>query len=86
MSNPSVTVLFFGSLSEQLGKRSETLELNGVNQTLSSVRQLLSLRGGYWTKLAENTILSAVNQQIVGSDYTLKSGDEIAFFPPVTGG
>lgn len=81
-----VRLVFFGALSDMLQKRSEALELPPGCTRLVDLRRVLIARGGHWTKLAEKTILSAVNQQIVSDDCALKQGDEIAFFPPVTGG
>lgn len=85
-------VLYFASLREQLGTGAEEIELAGESASLADLRALLGARGGNWqTALAEGrSVRMAINQDMVpGSQVQtapLKSGDEIAFFPPVTGG
>ena len=83
-----VTVRYFASLRESLGKEEEELELPPGTATVSAVRAHLRARGGaYGEALAEKRLVrSAVNQDMVQASATLKAGDEIAFFPPVTGG
>lgn len=83
-----VTVLFFASLREQLGVSREELELPAGIATLGSLRAHLLARGGAWsTALAEGKLLRmAVNQDMAKPATAIKGGDEVAFFPPVTGG
>ncbi len=87
-----VKVLFFASLREQLKCGSEDIELPQGASTLGALRTILAGRGGDWqTALAENRpIRVAVNQDMVprsgANEIAIKAGDEIAFFPPVTGG
>lgn len=77
----NVRVLFFASLKEHLGKSEMQLELT----TSPSVEALWkSLSSGKDALPAQ--ILFAVNHQYVKADYQIKDGDEVAFFPPVTGG
>jgi molybdopterin synthase sulfur carrier subunit len=77
----NVQVLFFASLKEHLGKSEMQLELTAS----PSVEALWkSLSAGKDALPAQ--ILFAVNHQYVKADYQLKDGDEVAFFPPVTGG
>ena len=83
-----VKVLFFASLREQLGSGGEAVELpDGVN-TVGALRAHLRLRGSAWqAALAEGRLVrAAVNQEMAGHAAKLAAGDEIAFFPPVTGG
>lgn len=83
-----VKVLFFASLREQLGSAGEDLELpEGVN-TVGALRAHLCLRGSGWqVALAEGRLVrAAVNQEMVAHAAKFAAGDEIAFFPPVTGG
>ena len=55
--------------------------------TVGGLRDLLAARGEPWAALAPTKNLRvAVNQQMVGFDTPVKAGDEVAFFPPVTGG
>ena len=83
-----ITVLYFASVKEQVGKAREELELPAGVSTVEDVRALLRKRGGaYAETLAESRrITAAVNQDMVRSTAAVKPGDEVAFFPPVTGG
>ena len=83
----TVKVLFFAGLREALGTGSESLDLPGGIATVGALRDLLAARGEPWSALATTKNLRvALNQQMVGLDAPLKAGDEVAFFPPVTGG
>jgi len=59
----------------------------GVN-TLSALRAHLAQRGNAWAKemAAGRNLRAAVNQTVVTADAPVADGDEVAFFPPVTGG
>ncbi len=83
----SVRVLFFAGLREALGCGAESLTLPPEVATAGALRDFLAARGDAWAALATTKNLRvAVNQQMVGLDAAVKSGDEVAFFPPVTGG
>ncbi|MBL8477850.1 MAG: molybdopterin converting factor subunit 1 [Sterolibacteriaceae bacterium] len=83
----TVKVVFFAGLREALGTGSESLALPGGVATVGGLRDLLAARGEPWSALATTKNLRvALNQQMVGLDAPLKGGDEVAFFPPVTGG
>ncbi|WP_427983632.1 molybdopterin converting factor subunit 1 [Agarivorans sp.] len=80
-----VKVLFFARLKEQLGEVATQVELaDGENS--QDLKQQLIARGDKWQALADSSILMAVNQQHISQPVALHNGDEIAFFPPVTGG
>ena len=83
-----VKVLFFAALREQVGVTSEEIDLPGDKSTIASLRSHLAARGDKWqTALSEKKLLRfAVNQDMAQPDAVLKAGDEVAFFPPVTGG
>lgn len=83
-----VRVLFFASLREQLGSAGEELELPDAVNTVDALRAHLRDRGPAWqAALAESKLVrSAVNQVMVEPAAAIAPGDEIAFFPPVTGG
>jgi molybdopterin synthase sulfur carrier subunit len=83
-----VKVLYFASLREQLGKGSEEVDLPGEAATLGDLRSHLVGRGGAWqVSLADGRpVRMAVNQDMVPATTVIKAGDEVAFFPPVTGG
>jgi len=83
-----VKVLFFAALREQLGVSFEEIELPGDARTVAVLRSRLMARGGAWqSALAEGKLLRvAVNQDMARLPAAIKAGDEVAFFPPVTGG
>lgn len=81
-----LTLRFFASLREALGT-GESL-IVGEGATVASVRDTLIARGApYDTALARGRALrAALNQTLCDEAAELKDGDELAFFPPVTGG
>lgn len=83
-----VKVLFFAGLREQLGTSAEEIELPAGVSTVAGLRSHLRSRGGSYEKaLADKALVRiAVNQDMVAPTAGIKGGDEVAFFPPVTGG
>jgi molybdopterin synthase sulfur carrier subunit len=83
-----VKVLFFASLREQLGTSAEEIELPAGVATVAALRSHLVGRGGAWEgALAEKkNVRAAINQDMAKPGAAIRAGDEIAFFPPVTGG
>jgi len=83
-----VTVLYFARLREALGRDAEDLALPADVRTAGALRDLLRNRGGVWeTELAAaKPVRIAVNQSMANVNTAIGAGDEIAFFPPVTGG
>jgi molybdopterin synthase sulfur carrier subunit len=83
-----VKVLFFAALREQLGVAAEEVELAGEASTVAALRERLASRGEAWrSAFAEGKLLRcAVNQDMVSASAPIRPGDEVAFFPPVTGG
>ncbi|MDH4134662.1 MAG: molybdopterin converting factor subunit 1 [Gammaproteobacteria bacterium] len=75
----SITVRYFASTREKMGRGEERLEI-----------QALKTAGDVWLRVAGEpppaNLLVAVNQEYVSLDAPVKDGDEVAFFPPVTGG
>lgn len=81
-----ITVLFFASLREQLDLGSISIDLSAPT-TLSEVIQLLAEQIDGWYDATNNQpLLYAVNQEMVTLDAQVCPGDEVAIFPPVTGG
>lgn len=81
-----IRVLYFASLRERLGSDGETLD--EVPATLGELRARLGGRGGVWAEqfAGDRVVLAAVNQEMATPDASLHDGDEVGFFPPVTGG
>ncbi len=80
-----IKVLFFAQVRELVGCDSLTLE--SEFQSVEALRQALATRGDRWAlALEEGRLLAAVNQTLVSFDHPVVSGDEVALFPPVTGG
>ena len=80
-------ILFFASLRERLQCDQETLEdITGIN-TIQDIVNLLIQRGAPWDTALENgKLLVSINQEMANLSSEVKADDEIAFFPPVTGG
>lgn len=80
-----INVLFFASLREQLGCAG--MQLQGVSTDVCGIRKIILDTRPDWKEFLMNTkILVAVNQVVVKDSYLISDGDEVAFFPPVTGG
>ncbi len=84
----SVRILFFASLREGLGCDEEQIELPEAVRDLGSLREHLRARGHPWHELLDpsRAVRGAVNQSMAADATPLVPGDEVAFFPPVTGG
>ncbi len=79
-------ILYFARLGEQLQTSSEELSLDDMS-TIGKLVDHLQDRGEPWSSEFESgRVLVAVNQEMSDFDSTISDGDEIAFFPPVTGG
>ncbi len=80
-----INIRFFAFLRERLG--TDTLDYEFTDEkTISDIKQKLIASGEPWTLLAEQDVLIAVNQTLTSESSPVSDGDEIAFFPPVTGG
>lgn len=81
-----IKVLFFAQLREQL-QCSEISVSEYDAQTVTQLRDYLVLQNPQWVDfLGNKKLLVAVNQTLAKTSQSLQSGDEVAFFPPVTGG
>ena len=83
-----VRLLYFARLREDLGCAEETIELPPGVDTVAGLRAHLMARGVTWKQaLAHGRGPQvAVNQDMGHPGTPVKAGDEVAFFPPVTGG
>lgn len=82
----TVKLRFFASLREKLGE-GEALALP-EGSTVAAARETLMARGGAHaeTLAGGRAVRSALNQKMCAESAVLSEGDELAFFPPVTGG
>ena len=76
----AIEVRYFASLRERMGRSSDRLTA-GQADTVAAVWREVSGTDG----LPAN-VLCAVNMEYVDPDTPVQDGDEVAFFPPVTGG
>jgi molybdopterin synthase sulfur carrier subunit len=80
-------VLYFARLREELGRSAEEIGIDPVVDNVAALARQLASRGGVWQKLSlESNVRVAVNQEMADARTPVKPGDEVAFFPPVTGG
>lgn len=80
-----IQVLFFAQIRELVGTAS--LKLEGDFLTVEDIRLHLAQKGEKWALAMDaQKLLVAVNQTISAFSSDVQKGDEIAFFPPVTGG
>ncbi len=75
----SITVRFFASIRERLGKGEDIIDSKGIATVVD-----------VWDQSAKIpfpvNVLAAVNMEYAKPEHTVRDGDEVAFFPPVTGG
>ncbi len=83
-----IKILYFASLRERLGQASEEFTEEPSPGTAGDLLTALAARGGVWSETLGDTaaVKVAINQQMAGIDTRIVDGDEVAFFPPVTGG
>ena len=81
-------VLYFAWMRERVGIAEEDVELPaGVTDVAGLVEWMKTRGGGFANAFTEMTVVrTAVNQVHVELSHPLENGDEVAFFPPVTGG
>jgi molybdopterin synthase sulfur carrier subunit len=83
-----IAVHFFASIREALDCDLEKLELpTDVTTVEQLIAHLAEKHGATWADvLEEGSIMIAVNHEMTGRSANIANGDEVAFFPPVTGG
>lgn len=81
-----IRVLFLAQLREQLGTAEQQIAAENIDSVLA-LKQYLVTHHPQWEQFLSNSkLLVAVNHEYAKTDVALTSGDEVAFFPPVTGG
>jgi len=86
MSDNTITVRFFARLREELKTDQLTIDAR-PGLTAGDVLAELAHQGGPWSQLqGDQPVMIAINQAMAKPGSGVKAGDELAFFPPVTGG
>ena len=82
----NITVRYFASIREAMGTSSEALDTSAT--TVGALREELMARSEAAAHALAHgkAVRMALNQEMCSGDALLKAGDEVAFFPPVTGG
>ena len=80
-----IKVLFFAALREQIDCESMMLPHENI-KNVQHVLEALITHQPAWKKAFSQSLLCAVNQEMVDINHCVNEGDDIAFFPPVTGG
>ena len=83
-----VTILYFAWMKERMDRAEEQLALPEGVATIAALAAFLQSRDAHGARAFANATLvrAAVNQDFATPDTAVKDGDEVAFFPPVTGG
>ena len=83
-----IRIRYFARLRERLGTSEEQLDWSADTATVAALRRHLCARGGVWAEAlgGEETVLAAVEQELARPETPILDGQEVAFFPPVTGG
>lgn len=80
-----IKVLFFAQVRELVN--TDSLTLDAPFEDVAALRTHLAAQSDRWAlALDTSKLLAAVNQTLVEFTHPVKPGDEVAFFPPVTGG
>jgi molybdopterin synthase sulfur carrier subunit len=83
----TITVKFFSLIREAVKTEQLSLELDDCMSTVAGLKEVLGARGEAWVEaLSHPNLIQAVNQRVVFEEEAINDGDEIAFFPPMTGG
>jgi len=77
----NITVRYFASMRDRMGKADESISIDAAYVTVADV----------WARVADgqslpDSTLVAINMEYTNAEAVLEEGDELAFFPPVTGG
>ncbi len=83
-----IHILYFARLREQVGTAGEEIPSGPDSATVADLAKTLRRRGGTWADAfgVDQSVLAAVNQELACGETPVADGDEVAFFPPVTGG
>lgn len=83
-----IKLFYFARLKEALKYSTEDLNLPDEPMTILKLKALLAKRGDVWGEMlmGKLKVRAAINHELVDDNAAISNGDEVAFFPPVTGG
>ena len=82
-----ILINYFASYRDRLNLGGEKIPLSENLRSIEDVRQMLMARGEEWREvLGAGNLMCALNQELCQPSAAIEDFDEIAFFPPVTGG
>jgi molybdopterin synthase sulfur carrier subunit len=83
-----VKLVYFAWVRQKIGRGEETLDVPASAKTVADLAAWLKAKGGGYAEAFADLkrLRAAVNQEHTNFDAAIKAGDEVAFFPPVTGG
>ena len=79
-----VKLVYFASVREAMGTSSEQVTIPENIKTIAQLKHMLAQKNNKFKQISQ--VLAAVNQTIVKEDALINNNDEVALFPPVTGG
>ena len=83
-----IKLFYFARLKEKLNYSTEDLVMPDETLTVLKLKAFLAKRGDVWGQMlmGKLKIRAAINHELVADSAAIADGDEVAFFPPVTGG
>ncbi len=83
-----IKVLYFARIKEAVNYSTEEVDLPNDIETITALKNWLALRGETWANLfsGKQVVRAAINHTLVDDLAAIQANDEVAFFPPVTGG
>lgn len=83
-----ITVLYFARIKEAVNYSSEEVDLPSDINSIVALKHWLAQRGAVWADLfnGQQVVRAAINHELVDNLALIHTNDEVAFFPPVTGG
>ncbi len=84
----NIKVLYFARIKESVNYSTEEIALPVDISNINTLKAFLAKRGEIWADLfsGKQVVRAAINHELVDDMMAIHDGDEVAFFPPVTGG
>ena len=84
----NIKVLYFARIKESVNYSTEEIALPVDISNINTLKAFLAKRGEIWADLfsGKQVVRAAINHELVDDMMAINDGDEVAFFPPVTGG